>query len=134
MAGVDKEYGVFAGGAPFAPVQKPEGAGQGHGQEKVGANGNHHVHRFGLDELLADVQFGLAGVAGGVGHDKTGPAVLVEGAVENLNPQIVGIVHPRQAKGKARAILEAVLVHPVDVKGRVAITKSNLSRLRWMSS
>ena len=43
----------------------------------------------------------------------------VKGAVEDLDPEIVGIVHPRQAEGKARVILEALLVHPVYVEGGI---------------
>lgn len=119
VAGVDEQHRLLARAAELAPVQKPEGAGQGHGQEKVGTDGDHHVHGFGLDQLLTNLQLGLAGVAGGVGHHKAGPAALVEGAVENLDPEVVGVVGAGQPEGETGVVLEAVFVHVVDVEGGI---------------
>ena len=119
VAGVDEEHLIGAGGLALAPVEEPEGAGQSHGVEKVGADGHHHIHGAGFDDLLADVQFRAAGVGGGVGHDEPGAAGVSEGAVEELNPEVVGVVGAGQAEGKARVVLEPVLVHPVHVEGRI---------------
>ena len=51
----------------------------------------------------------------------TNPArpVSFKGAVENLNPKVVGVVGAGQAEGEARVVLEPVLVHPVHVEGRI---------------
>ena len=92
VAGVEEEHLVGAGGLALAPVEEPEGAGQGDGVEEVGADGDHHIHGAGFDELLADLQLRAAGVGGGVGHDEAGAAGVVQGAVEELNPEVVGVV------------------------------------------
>jgi hypothetical protein len=49
--------------------------------------------------------------------------VAVERRVEELNPQVVGVVGARQAEGEAAAgadhVLEPFLVHRIDVEGRI---------------
>src|SRR3990167_4257862 len=102
VAGVNKKNFVGALGVAFALIEEPEGAGQGHRIEEVGANGHHHIHGMGFDDLFANVQFRAAGVGGGVGHNKPGPTGVVESAVEKLNPEVVGVIGAGQAEGKAR--------------------------------
>ena len=66
---------------------------------------------------------GGAGVGGGVGHDEAGAALGVQRRVEELNPEVVGVVGARQAEGEAAAradhVLEPLLVHRVDVERRI---------------
>ena len=40
--------------------EEPQRGGQRHGLEEVAADGDHHIHRAGLDQLPADLQLGLA--------------------------------------------------------------------------
>ena len=123
VAGIDEEDGVGSGGRGLALVEEPERARQRHGVEHVRANGDHHIHGAAFDEFLPDFLFGGAGVGGGVGHDESGPPVGVQRGVEELNPEIVGVVGARQAKGVAAAcadgVLQPFLVHGVDVERRI---------------
>jgi hypothetical protein len=52
----------------------------------------------GFDELFSQLLLGRAGVGGGVGHDETGAAFFVKCRVEELNPEIIRIVGPREAE------------------------------------
>jgi hypothetical protein len=76
-----------------------------------------------FDQLLAQFLLGGAGVRRRVGHDEAGVTVAVQGRVEELNPQVVGLVGARQAEGEAAAgahhVLEPLLVDRVDVEGRI---------------
>lgn len=54
-----------------------------------------------FDDLAADLQFGRARVGSRVGHDKTGPTVLVECRPEELDPQVVAVVGFGDAEGVA---------------------------------
>ena len=72
---------------------------------------------------LADFLLGGAGVGGGVGHDESGAARFIQRGVEELNPEVVGVVGARQAEGEAAAradgVLQPLLVHGVDVERRI---------------
>ena len=107
----------------LALVEEPEGAGQRDGVEHVRADGDHHVHGAAFDELLAEFLLGGAGVGGGVGHDEAGAALVVQRGVEELNPEVIGVVGARQAEGEAAAgadhVLQPLLVHGVDVERRI---------------
>ena len=53
VAGVDEEHGVGARRLRLALVEEPQRAGQRDGVEHVRADGDHHVHGAGLDQLAA---------------------------------------------------------------------------------
>ena len=123
VAGVDEEHRVGARRLRFALVEEPQRAGQRDGVEHVRADGDHHVHGAASMSCLPDLLLGGAGVGGGVGHDEAGAALFVQRGVEELNPEVVGVVGARQAEGKAAAradrVLEPLLVHGVDVERRI---------------
>ena len=56
-------------------------------------------------------------------HDESGSALFIECGVEELNPEVIGVVGARQAEGEAAArsdhVLQPLLVHSVDVERRV---------------
>ena len=90
VAGVDHEYLVTARFG-LGPVEKPQFAGHGAGIEEVGADGDHDVHRAGLDEFLADLGLVAARTGGLAGHDEPGPAMVVEVAVKVADPDVVAV-------------------------------------------
>ena len=104
--------------------------GQRDGVEHVRADGDHHVHGAALDELLAEFLLGGAGVGGGVGHDEPGAALVVQRGVEELNPEVVGVVGARQAEREAAARADRrpssrSLSTALTLNGGLARTKSN---------
>ncbi len=120
LAGIDKEHLLRAFRPFLAPVQEPEGAGEGYGVEEVWPHCDHHIHNPLLDELFANLQLRTPGIGGGIGHDKAGPAVFfVQSAVEDLDPEVIGVVHSGQAEGEAGILLKPLFVHPVHIKGRI---------------
>ena len=92
-------------------------------------SGDHHVHGAAFDELAAEFLFGGAGVRGGVGHDKPSPPAgssglpIFQRRIEELNPEVIGVVGARQAEGEAASrsdhVFQPLLVHGVDVERRV---------------
>ena len=123
VAGINEQHRVGATTFAFALVEEPECAGERDGVEEVRADGDHHVHGAAFDELVAEFLFGGAGVGGGVGHDEAGPALFIERGVEQLNPEVIGVVGARQAEGEAASrsdhVFQSFLVHGVDVERRV---------------
>jgi hypothetical protein len=67
-----------------------------------------------------DVAFRSAGVAGGVRHHKSGAALLIQRAVEQLHPQVIRVVGGRDAQRVARIAFELVVVHTIHVEGRIS--------------
>jgi len=59
---VDHEHAIAAFFG-LAAVEVPELASHGAGVEEIGADGNHHVHVAGLDQLAADISLSVAGAA-----------------------------------------------------------------------
>ena len=61
--------------------------------------------------------------AGRVSHDEAGAAFVVQGGVEELNPEIVRVVRPRETKRIAAVfadrIFEAVFVNGVHIERRI---------------
>ena len=96
---------LFAAGCA---CQEPEGAGERDGVKEVRADGDHHVHGAAFDDLAAEFLFGGAGVGGGVGHDEAGSALFIERGVEELNPEVIGVVGARQAEREAAARFDHV--------------------------
>ena len=80
-----------------------------------------------MDEFLADFQFRGPGVRRRVCHDETGPAVLAQGAVKNLYPEVIGVIHLGQAKRESRIVLEPVFIHPVNIERRIGKEKVELA-------
>ena len=111
--------------ARLGAVEVPQLAGDGAGVEEVGADGDHHVHVAGLDDLLAHLLLAVPGAGGLRGHDEAGAALLVQVAPEVGDPEVVAVadllllVHARQAEGQARVALDALGVHQVHVEGRI---------------
>lgn len=132
VAGVDEEDGAGPDGLRFSPVQEPERAGQRHSVEHVGAHGDHRVHGPTLDELPADVGLRVARVRRGVGHDETRAAPFVQRRVEELYPEIVGVVRPGQpewiAPALAHGVLDSLLVYGVDVERWIGEHKVEAAR------
>ena len=107
----------------FASVEEPKRAGKRDGVEHVRPDGDHHVHGVRFDELFANFLLGRTGVGGRVGHDEAGAAFVVQRRVEELNPEIVRVVGPREAEGIATIladrIFETVFVDCVHVERRI---------------
>lgn len=93
MTRVDEEYFVGSLARAFAFVEKPERAGQCDGVEELWTNGNHDIDRARLDQVLANLLLGTAHVAGRVGHDETGASTLVERTIEEVDPEIIAVIH-----------------------------------------
>ena len=57
------------------------------------------------------------------GHDEAGAALFIQRGVEELNPEVIGVVGARQAEGEAATrsdhVFQPFLVHGVDVERRV---------------
>ena len=57
------------------------------------------------------------------GHDEAGAALFIERGMEELNPEVIGVVGARQAEGEAATrpdhVFQPLLVHGVDVERRV---------------
>ncbi len=123
VAGIDKEHGIGALRLRLPAVEEPEGARQRDGVEHVRADGDHHIHCACLDQLLAQFLFAAAGVRGGVGHDEASAAPGIERRIEELNPEVVGVVGAWQTEGKAAThsdhVLEPLFVDSVDVEGGI---------------
>ncbi len=123
VAGVNEEDGVGARCALLAFIQKPQRARQRDGVEHVRADGDHHVHGTGFDQLLADFLFAATCITGGIRHDESGAAFCIQAGIEQLYPQHVGVVGARHAEGKAAACAhvrgQPVLIHGVDVERRI---------------
>ena len=111
--------GRGARGEGLAFVEEPQRTGQRHGVEEVRADGDHHIDRARLDQLLANLRLAAARIAGRVRHHEAGAASLAQRTVENLNPQIVAVVVAGQAERKARVFSQPLLVDLIDVEGRV---------------
>ena len=87
-------------------------------------NTDHHINGPGFDDILSDFQFGGAGIDGGVCHDKARPSERTECAVEQLNPQIVGVIyarHPEREASDARS-LEFALSTSAALHSRLSIS------------
>ena len=73
-----------------------------------------------FDELFSEFLLGRSRVGGGVGHDETGAAFVVQRGVEKLNPEIVRIVRARETEGIAAifadGIFEAIFVYGVHIE------------------
>src|SRR3546814_11667440 len=70
----------------------------------------------------------------GVGHHEAGAALGIERGVEQLDPQVVGVVAARQAEREAAALahhdLEPFLVQLVDVERRIGQHEVELAGAR----
>lgn len=104
-------------------IEEPKRAGERHRVKHVRADGDHHVHAPRFNELVAKVLLGTAGVGGGVRDGKSGAAFFIQRGIEKLNPEIIGVVGARQAKGEAASrpdgIFQPIFVHGVHVERRV---------------
>ena len=75
----------------LGPVEEPQLAGDGAGVEKVGADGDHHIHIAGLDDLLSHVLFAMPGAGCLRGHDEAGAALFVQVAPEVGDPEVIAV-------------------------------------------
>src|SRR3990167_6471575 len=89
VAGVDKQDLVVS----FGLVEKPQGGRQRDRVEHVGRQGEHAVNQIVVDQVFADVGFGMTGIGGRVGHDQPGAAFGFERGGEQVYPQIVAVGH-----------------------------------------
>ena len=106
--------------ADLAPIKEPQRHRQSDGEKHVGTDRDDAVHRTGRDQLLPDLPFAAASIRRAVGHDEARAARGVEGAVETLDPEVIGVVagsHPPGVVGTV--ILETRLVDALEVEGRV---------------
>src|SRR6267143_964929 len=111
----------------LAPVEKPQRARQRNRIKEVRGDGCYYIHRFRLQELLSDLQLRAAGVHCGARHNEARAPFLIQCAVEDLNPQVVGVVQTRQPKRETRITLESVLVYAIHVEGWVCHDKVELA-------
>ena len=119
MTGINEQHLIRPFALPFGLVEEPEGAGECNGIEEIGGDTHHHIHRVGLDNLPADLQFRGAGIGGGVRHDKARPSGGIECAEEQLNPKIVGVVCAGHTERESWVILNAFSVHPIHIERRI---------------
>jgi len=92
----------------------------------------------GFDKLLADLLLGGARIGRGVGHDKPGAAFVVQRRVEELNPEIVGVVGARQAERItavfADRVFEPVFIDSVYIEGRIRQNEIEATRAVVLAS
>ena len=125
MARIDEEDFIFF---LLIFIKKPQSTGQGDGVEEVTGDGDHHIDGTALNNLFADFHFTAAGVAGGVGHDKTGAAFVVECRVEQLYPDVVAVVGARHAEGETGFIIfQAVFLDGIYIEGWIGHDKIELA-------
>ena len=135
VARIEHQHLVAARGR-FGAVEVPQLAGDGAGVEEVGADGDHHVHVAGLDDLPAHLLLAVPGAGGLRGHDEAGAARWVQVAAEVGNPEVVAVgdllvlVHARQAEGQAPVVLDLLGVHQVHVERRIGHHEVALARGR----
>ena len=124
IPGIDHEHLVLALRG-LGPVEVPQLARNGASVEEVRADGDHHVHVTGLDDLLAHLLLAVPGARRLGGHDEPGAALLVQIAPEVGDPEVVavrdllGLVHAGQAERQARVALDALGIDQVHVEGRI---------------
>jgi len=80
-----------------------------------------------LDKLPADFQFRSPGIRSRVRHDKASSSVVVQGAVENLYPEVIGVINLGQAEKEARIVFEAVFVYPINIERRICENEIELA-------
>src|SRR5690625_1910510 len=128
VAGVDKQYlaasvaqGFLAALAVgFVTGQKPQTSGDLGGVEQLAGQGDHAVHRVGLDHGFADLAFAaLVGAHGAVGQYHPGSAEGREVPVDVLQPGVVGVTYRWHAELPARVFAQAVTAPVGDIKRRV---------------
>ena len=75
----------------FIAIKEPQLTGHGTGVEEVGTDGDHQINVAGLDQFLPHLGLAATGTGGLGRHHKTGPAILVQVAVEIADPDVVAV-------------------------------------------
>ena len=124
IARVEHQY-LVAAPRRLGPIEVPELAGHATGVEEIGADGDHHIHIAGLDQLAAHFLLAMPGAGSLRRHHEASAARRIQIAPEVRDPEIIAIadilllVHTRQAKRQARICFDALGVHQVDVERRI---------------
>jgi hypothetical protein len=92
VACINEKNGVGAGRLGLAPVKEPQSARKRDGIKQIRPDGYDHVNGIRFDEVLPEVLFGTATVSGGIGHSKTGTALVIKYRIEDLNPEVIAVV------------------------------------------
>src|SRR5262249_19084435 len=95
---VDEQNGFGTRRFWLTMIEKPQRAGQCNRIKHVRPDGNDHVYRLRLDQLLAYLLFRCTSVRSRVGHHESSAAFRVQRRIEQLNPKIVRVVRSRQTK------------------------------------
>src|SRR6266545_5281656 len=124
VASVEHQDLVLALGG-LGPVEVPELARDGARVKEVGANGDHHVHIAGLDDLAAYLLLAVPGTRSLGGHHEAAAPLVAQITPEVGDPEVVAVadllllVYSWQAEGQARVALDPFGVHEVYVERRI---------------
>ena len=114
----------------------PEFAGDRAGIEEIGTDGDHHIDIAGFNNLPAHLGLAMTTAGGLGGHNKSGPALLAQIAMEIGDPEVIavadllGLVDPRQTEGETAIILYPFGIDHIDVEGRIGHDKVALAKDR----
>lgn len=119
VTSINKQHLLFSLGLCLPFIKEPQRTRQRHGVKEVRANGNHHIHRMSLQQLSANLHFRLPGISSKIRHNETGSARFIQRTVEQLNPQVVGVIGSRHSEWKSWVVLDLFLVHLVHIERRI---------------
>ena len=74
---------------------------------------------MGFNNLPANFHFRCACIGGGIRHDKPRASRFVERGEEQLNPEIVGVIHTGYPEGESRVCPEAFPVYARNIERRI---------------
>ena len=87
VPGINEEDPVVSLGL----VEEPERGRKRDGVEHVRRQRQHGVDEVLLDQCLADVRLGMAGVGSGVGHDERGAALRLQRGGKEIDPKVIRV-------------------------------------------
>ena len=115
------------------PVEEPELAWDGARVEEVASDIDHHVHGAALDQLLTHIGLVPPCARGLRRHDDAGASILVQVAVEVLEPQVIGVrdllrlVNSGKAERQAFVALYLFGIDLVHIEGWIGHDEVTLS-------
>ncbi|MNJ55213.1 hypothetical protein D3C77_506900 [compost metagenome] len=104
-------------------VKEPELTGHGARIEEIATDVDHGIDMAGFHELLTHLRVFPTRAGSLRGHDKACPPLIIQVAVEVLNPKIVcvrdflGFVNTWDAKRQAWIVFDFLSIHLVHVEG-----------------
>ena len=91
ITGINKEDFILFGGVCLCLVKEPQGSRERNRGEHIGGQCHHLADDAFLNHLLADIVFAVSGIGGGVCHNESSLAIVLQCRCKIGNPQIVGI-------------------------------------------